>query len=91
MIALTELLVTSRSSQSQLLTTWLQRKEQYLYDSPHQFRVELMGQLNKIRSAIQPESLEALMTQLRQIATGTVTNVQNSAARRDSRGESSTL
>ena len=64
-------------------------RQQSLNDSPVEFRVELLGQLDKLRSPIQTERLKALTTQLSQIATGAATNVQYAAARRESRGKAS--
>ena len=51
--------------------------------------MELLGQLDKLLSAIHPEWLKALTAQLSQVATRATTYVQNAAARRKSRGKSS--
>jgi len=49
--------------------------------------VELLGQLDKLRSPIQPKWLKALTAQLSQVATRATTYVQNAAAWRKSRGK----
>jgi hypothetical protein len=64
-------------------------RQQSLNDSPLEFRVELLGQLDKLWSPIQPKRLKALTAQLSQVATRATTYVQNAAARRKSRGKSS--
>ena len=64
-------------------------RQQSLNDSPLEFRVELLGQLDKLRSPIQPKRLKALTAQLSQVATRATTYVQNAAARRKRRGKAS--
>ncbi len=65
-------------------------RQQSLNDSPVEFRVELLGQLDKFRSPIQPKWLKALTAQLSQVATRATTYIQYAAARRKSRGKSTT-
>ena len=61
---------------------------QRLSCSSREFSVDHLGQLDKLRSPIQPKWLTTLTAQLTKVTTRATTYVQYAAARRESRGKS---